>query len=197
MNEEFKSNNPPGEPIAPQNTSNIAPGDKSKSPGIMNPGNPLRETGKSDWKMPEPVFRVSKGYCPLKSAGSESNHPPAQKHGLSAPGAFPAAASEENLPDITLHNVSFADIKAAATEKEKKPPAEKKSAPVAEKTSTEIIKPVSAEVRNQPVSGSVNKTQTKAAYIILGVLGILGVLFITAAVIAVAYFWFFFRNVVE
>ena len=180
-----------------QRTSNAAPNDRnSENREMTNSRTTPKETGKGDWKMPEPVFRVSDGYCPLTPSTSTQSaeavdlpkQPPeriAEKLSNSnAP--TDSTDSEENLPDITLMNMSLSDLKAPASDEDKD-----------SAINTQQPSPTSEQIAAESAKSetpSENRSKTKAVYVFFAVLGILAMIFLTAAILIIAYFWFFYRT---
>lgn len=156
---------------------------------MTNSHNQPKETEKSGWKMPEPVFRVSDGYCPLKSDQSEENDSSSQAQSergdRKTSNMNSAQGSEENLPDITLINMNPSDLKAPSAVKSLEPPI------AAQKQSNASVQTISVS----PVSEtpSENKSKNKTVYIFFAVLGFLVMLILAASLLAIAYLWFFYR----
>lgn len=149
---------------------------------MTNSHNQQKESGKTGWKMPEPVFRVSDGYCPLKTDQSASALSKKQQN-TDSKSTNQQSQSEENLPDITLFNVSLSDLKSA--ESEDSPLAAQKL-----KDASEQISAANAKSETRPE----NKSRNKIIYVLLTLLGIFVMLLLAAAIVGVAYFWFYYRT---
>ncbi|HEX8287936.1 MAG TPA: hypothetical protein VF556_08075 [Pyrinomonadaceae bacterium] len=179
MNENYNSKNPSLDaPSVNQKTSYFASGDgKSESLGMTNSQNQQKEPGKTGWQMPEPVFRVSDGYCPLKSDRSASASSKKQQNTDSKTAN---QSAEENLPDITLFNVDLSELKSAESENSSLQVQGASEQPSAANAKSEIL----AE----------NKSKNKIIYVVLTLVGIFVMLFLAAAIVGVAYFWFYYRT---
>ena len=152
---------------------------------MTNSHNQQKESGKTGWQMPEPVFRVSDGYCPLKSDQSASISSKKQQN-TDSKTTNQSSQTEENLPDITLINVNLSELKSA--EDKNSPLAAQKPAGTSEQISAANDK---SEIRAE------NKSKNKIVYVVLTLLGIFVMVLLAAAITGVAYFWYYYRNIVE
>ena len=114
MDEKFNlKDQPADESAAPQN---LPPAGKSDDWGMTNPLTyPIKEIEKDGWKMPEPVFRISDGRAPDKKSNKSAGFPASPKK-QSEPtdeklANLYAPPTPDEVPDITLHNMSLADLK--------------------------------------------------------------------------------------
>lgn len=187
MNENYDSKNPSPE-VQPINriTSYFASGDgKSESSGMTNSHNQQKESGNTGWKMPEPVFRVSDGYCPLQPSQSAQAAPEKQQTNEKISNSNQSSLSEKNLPDITLFNVDLSDLKSADGEDQNLPHG-------AQKPTTATEQAVAANASSESLPE--NKSKNKTVFVVLTILGVFTMLFLAAAIIGVAYFWFYYRT---
>ncbi len=152
--------------------------------GMTNPlKNPIKETERDGWKMPEPIFRVTEGYCPLTSEKAAIYTPPIKQP---APvdeklSNLYAPPSREDMPDITMHNMSLSDLRASI-------PAEKTDAPV--EAQPDIFEEFSAEdVDSEATATDVAESAKKG--FIFTVFGITAMLLFAAAFLALVYVLFF------
>ena len=181
MNEKFNQENQSlDELAAPQN---IPPTDDW---GMTNPlKNPIKETERDGWKMPEPSFRVSEGYCPLKSDKAEIYTPPIKQP---APideklSNLYAPPSREDVPDITMHNMSLSDLKASI-------PAEKIAPDAPVEAQPDIFEEFSAEDVDSEATANDDAESAKKGFIFT-VFGITAMLVFAAAFLALVYVLFF------
>lgn len=183
MNEKFNQENQSlDERSAPQN---IPP---SEDWGMTNPlKNPIRETERDGWKMPEPSFRATEGYCPIK---------PDEGGVFSAPAKQPAPADEklsnlyappsrEDIPDITMHNLSLSDLRASIPAEQNAPPPD-----VAIEAQPDISEDFDAEDIGSETAAD-DKEQSAKKGFIFTVFGITAMLIFAAAFLVLVYVLFF------
>lgn len=180
MNEKFNEENQSLDELsAPQN---IPPPDDW---GMTNPlKNPIKEVERDGWKMPEPIFRVTEGYCPLTSEKAAIHTPPIKQP---APvdeklSNLYAPPSREDMPDITMHNMSLSDLRASI-------PAETFAPNVAIEAQPDIFEELSAE--NVDSETTDDTADSKKKSFIFTVFGITAMLLFAAAFLALVYFLFF------
>lgn len=181
MNEKFNQENQSlDEQSAPQN---IPPTDDW---GMTNPlKNPIKEIERDGWKMPEPSFRVSEGYCPLKSDKAETYAPSVKQP---APvdeklSNLYAPPSREDMPDITMHNMSLSDLMASI-------PAEKTAPDAAIEAQPDIFEDFSTGDVDSEATADDDAESVKKGFIFT-VFGITAMLVFAAAFLALVYVLFF------
>lgn len=201
MNEKF---NPKNSPIDDWTVSPVAPppAEQAANWGMTNPlKSPFTEAPKDGWKMPEPTFRISDGYCPLKAQDTKNIEAPPTDTASVETGATdeklaslyaPPAEHEGVSPDMTMHNISLADLKAEI------PPApEQKAASSAQVPVVAQPQPdVSDQFRLEEIEPKVEtetKAKSRSAQTIYAVLGILLMTFFAAAFLALVYYLFFYQ----
>jgi hypothetical protein len=192
MNEKFDLKNPaPDDPSVSQANSNAATGDgKSEDWGMTNPLSPQPEQfGKDGWKMPEPVFRKTAGYSPLKSGQSESvstsSKKPPEPTDEKLSNLYAPPAPEADLPDLTLHNINLSDLKASM---EKEAIAHNQSIEPPPQISENLSAPESA-----PPIAVQEKTKSPTRRLIFAALGILAMVIFAAAFLGLVYYLYIFR----
>ena len=196
MNEKFDLKNPaPDDPSVSQANSNAATGDgKSEDWGMTNPLSPKPEQfGKDGWKMPEPVFRVSDGHSPLNKSNKSVAFPASPKKqpeptdeklaNLYAP------PTSEEIPDITLHNMSLADLKFEIPPKES-------AYGVAIEPQPHISEQFDAE-EIEPAIPAEKKTRSETTRLIFAILGVLAMILFAVGFLALVYRLFFYEAGVE
>lgn len=184
MNEKFTSENRSlDEPTVPQN---LPPTDQTDDWGMTNPlKNPIKEVERDGFKMPEPTFRISDGYCPLKTNKAET---------FASPKKQPAPVDEklsnlyapptpEQIPDITMHNMSLSDLRASL-------PADDFAAFTAIEPQPHISEQLTAEEINPEATGEKPSESIRKSFIFT-VFGILAMLLFAAAFLALVYVLFF------
>lgn len=203
MNEKF---NPKNSPIDDWTVSPVAPppplpNEPTADWGMTNPlKSPFTETPKDGWKMPEPTFRISDGYCPLKSENEQNSVPLNGESADIAPAAtdeklanlYAPPAHERISADMTMHNISLSDLKVEVPGE----PSPKGVAPA----SSAVIAPPQPDVSDQftleeiePKVEVETKEKSRSARIIYAVLGIVLMSFFAAAFLALVYYLFFYN----
>jgi len=172
MNEEFNSKNP-------------TPGDgKSEDWGMTNPLSPSsEEISKSGWKMPEPVFRKSDGYCPLKSGQPASvltsSKKPPEPIDEKLSNLYAPPAPEADLPDLTMHNINLSDLKASLENESIAPKREIEPPPISEQLSVPEVEP--------PIAAQ-KKTRSRTKRLIFATLGVLAMIIFATAFLGLVYY---------
>lgn len=212
MNEEFTARQAPVDemtiPTTDLNPSPVAP--QTEDWGMTNPlKSPSggMKNGSDGWKMPEPVFRVSDGFCPLKSGGksksdgnaAESFAAPKQSApkqpaptdeslaNLYAPPEKDAPEIDENLAQRTMHSLSLSDLNLPLPEIA--PAAPKVDAAPQPNISQEyVIKPPQATTAPAPA-----KQRSETMRLFFAALGVLAMLSFAAGFLALVYFLFFYK----
>ena len=192
MDEKFNLKDQPGDDsAAPQN---LPPSAKSDDWGMTNPlKHPIKETEKDGWKMPEPVFRVSDGHSPVNKSNKSVAFPASPKKqpeptdeklaNLYAP------PTSEEIPDITLHNMSLADLKFEL------PPKESASG-VAIEPQPHISEQFDAE-EIEPAIPAEKKPRSETTRLIFAILGVLAMILFAVGFLALVYRLFFYEAGVE
>ncbi|MBA2736584.1 MAG: hypothetical protein H0U50_07305 [Pyrinomonadaceae bacterium] len=183
MNENFKPENQSlDERAEPQN---LPPTGQTDDWGMTNPlKNPIKETERDGWKMPEPTFRISDGYCPLKSDKAAIFTPPKKRpepvdeklSNLYAP------PTREEMPDITMHNMSLSDLRASI-------PAETFAPNVSIEAQPDIFEELSAEDIDSEATAKKDSESGRTGFIFT-VFGVLAMLLFAAAFLALVYVLF-------
>ncbi len=182
MNEKFNQENQSlDEQSAPPN---IPPPDDW---GMTNPlKNPIKEVDRDGWKMPEPIFRATEGYCPVTSekaavfTAPKTQPAPAADEKLSNLYAPP---SNEGMPDLTMHNISLADLKVSI-------PPETPSPDAAIEPQPDISEEFGAEDADAKTGVDDEAASVKKRFIFT-VFGITAMLVFAAAFLALVYVLFF------
>lgn len=193
MNEKFDLKNPaPDDPSVSQANSNAATGDgKSEDWGMTNPLSPKPEQfGKDGWKMPEPVFRKTAGYSPLKSGQSESVSTSSKKppEPTDEKLSHLYAPPEADLPDLTLHNINLSDLKASLEKEQKEAIAPNQAIEPPPQIAEKLSAPESA-----PPIAVQEKTKSPTRRLIFAALGILAMIIFAAAFLGLVYYLYIFR----
>jgi hypothetical protein len=202
MNEEFTARPAPVEeltmPTTDLNPSPVAP--QTEDWGMTNPlvKPPDGMNNCDGWKMPEPVFRVSDGFCPIKSDGKAKSD--------GKPSKISTAQNQSQLPDEslanlyaplekeedidlsqhTMHNLSLSDLKVEIPE----------LAPAAPKTAAAPQPNISQEFVVKPTTNkapSEKKQRSETARLFFAALGILAMLSFAAGFLGLVYFLFFYK----
>jgi hypothetical protein len=200
MNEEFTAKQSPVEeltmPTTDLNPSPVAP--QTEDWGMTNPLKKPSDGMKNDgWRMPEPVFRVSDGFCPLKSDGKiksggkspESLTAPKQPADESLANLYapPEKETEADFSQHTMHNLSLSDLNLPVPE----------LAPAAPKTVAAPQPNISEEfvVKPKPTEMPIEKKQhSETARLFFVALGVLVMLSFAAGFLALVYFLFFYKS---
>lgn len=207
MNEEFTAKQAPVEeltmPTADLNPSPIAA--QAEDWGMTNPlGRPpngLKSDG-DGWRMPEPVFRVSDGFCPLKpdgkapSDGRAAQSAAAKKSRTTADEplanlyAPPVNDAENDVSQHTMHNLSLSDLSDSPDLKTPVP----KLTPIA----PQIAAPqpnISEEftIKQTPEKPPEKKPRSETKRLFFAALGVLAMLSFAAGFLALVYFLFFYK----
>jgi hypothetical protein len=195
MSDELNQKNPPIDDWSlPPTDVNVPPVENSEDWVMTSPlKSQITETPKDGWKMPDPVFRMSDGYCPVKSdqnAGAQANFKKAPVDETLA-NLYAPPTPTEDLPDMTMHNISLADLKAEI-EAEKAGKSKK-----AEKPAKPPIEPqpnISQEFNIQTVAteaAPAKKERSERARLILVIVGIAAMILFAVGFLALIYFLFF------
>lgn len=184
MNEKFNQENQSlDERTAPQN---LPP---PEDWGMTNPlKNPIKETQRDGWKMPEPSFRVTEGYCPIKPGESYKDAvftPPVKQ---SAPtdeklSNLYAPPTREEMPDITMHNLSLSDLQYSIPAEQTAP------ADAVIEAQPDISEDFDAEDLDSEASD--DKAESTKRGFIFTVFGITAMLLFAAAFLTLVYVLFF------
>lgn len=204
MNEEFTAKRSPVEelkmPTTDLNPSPVAA--QTEDWGMTNPlGTPPggMKNGGDGWRMPEPVFRVSDGFCPLKTDGKakpdgkapEFSAPPKQTPTPNEPLANlyapPENEAAEDVSQHTMHNLSLSDLSLPVPELA---PASTKTAAAPQPNISEefVVKPSAAPEISAP------KQQNETMRLFFVALGILAMLAFAVGFLALVYFLFFYKT---
>ena len=199
MNEEFTAKQATGEeltmPTADLNPSPVAA--QAEDWGMTNPlKKPSDEIKTDGWRMPEPIFRVSDGFCPLKPDGKAQS---GEKASLSSAAQKPRSIADEPLANLyappekeaeedvsqhTMHNLSLSDLNPPAPELA--PTAPQIAAPQPSISQEFIVKPPK---KNPPEK----KQRSETMRLVFAALGVLAMLSFAAGFLALVYFLFFYK----
>ena len=205
MNEEFTAKQATIEelsmPTADLNPSPVAA--QAEDWGMTNPlGKPPDGAVGDGWRMPEPVFRVSDGFCPLQPDGKSKageKEPPAfaarkprstADEPLTNLYAPPEKETENDVSQHTMHNLSLSDLselKASVAE----------LAPVSPQIAAAPQPDISQEftVKEPPPTEAPpeKKPRGEKARLFFAALGVLAMLSFAAGFLALVYFLFFYK----
>jgi hypothetical protein len=204
MNEEFTAKKAPVEeltiPTTDLNPSPVAA--QTEDWGMTNPlVKPLDGMKNGDgWKMPEPVFRVSDGFCPLdindngktKADGNppkSSAAPPKQSptdESLANLYAPPDKEEDVDLSQHTMHNLSLSDLNVEIPELATAVP-NSAAAPQPNISEEFIVKPVANEAPTE------KKQRSETMRLFFAALGVLAMLSFAAGFLALVYYLFFYK----
>lgn len=199
MNEEFSAKPTPVDELAmPTIDLNPSPvAAQTEDWGMTNPlkkpSNGMKIDG-DGWTMPDPVFRVSDGFCPLDSNGKTKSTEKTPKSSALPDQAVPAdepplanlyAPPEDDVSQQTMHNISLSDLKLPVSE----------LAPVTPKIIAAPQPNISQEYTVNPPQKTLPKKEPRSekARLFLAALGILAMLAFAAGFLALVYFLFFYK----
>ncbi|HEX8637386.1 MAG TPA: hypothetical protein VF692_04940 [Pyrinomonadaceae bacterium] len=211
MNEEFTAKQATIDeltmPTADLNPSPVAA--QAEDWGMTNPlGKPpngLKNDG-DGWRMPEPIFRVSDGFCPLKSGGKAQSseraaQPAAVKRSRTTSDeplanlyAPPEKEARDDVSQRTMHNLSLSDLSDLPDSLDLKTPAPE-IAPVASKIAAPQPN-ISEEFtvkQSPPQTPPEKKPRSETARLFFAALGVLAMLSFAAGFLALVYFLFFYK----
>ncbi len=207
MNEEFTAKKAPVEemtiPTTDLNPSPVAP--QTEDWGMTNPLKKPSDgiTNGDGWKMPEPVFRVSDGFCPVKSDGQPKSdgkkaesfaappsvappkQPPPADESLANLYAPPEREDDVDLSQHTMHNMSLSDLKVEIPE----------LAPAAPGIAAAPQPNISQEfvVKPPPEAPPEKKQRSESMRLVFAALGVLAMLAFAAGFLALVYYLFFYK----
>lgn len=209
MNEEFSAKQATIEqltmPTADLNPSPVAA--QAEDWGMTNPlVKPSNRTGGGGdgWRMPEPVFRVSDGFCPLEPDGkAKSNEkapvtfaspkqPTEPPPNLYAP---PEGETDEDVGQFTMHNLSLSDLPDSSDSSDLKTPIPD-LAPRAPHIAAAPQPNISQEFTVKqlpPEMPPEAKPRGETARLFFAAVGVLAMLSFAAGFLALVYFLFFYK----
>lgn len=203
MNEEFTAKQATVEeltmPTADLNPSPVAA--QAEDWGMTNPlGKPPNGMKSDGWRMPEPIFRVSDGFCPLKSDGKAQSGEQAARSSVAKKArqtadeplanlyAPPEKEAESDVSQHTMHNLSLSDLSDLKTSvPEIAPVAPKIAAPQPNISEEFTVK------QPPPKTSSEKKPRSETARLFFAALGVLAMLSFAAGFLALVYFLFFYK----
>ena len=206
MNEEFTAKQAPVEeltmPTADLNPSPVAV--QAEDWGMTNahgkPPGALKSDG-DGWRMPEPIFRVSDGFCPLQPDGKSKageKEPPsfaARKPRSTADEpltnlyAPPEKETETDVSQHTMHNLSLSDLSELKASVPELAPV---SPPIAAAPQPNISQEFIVK-EQQPQTAPEKKERGEKMRFFLAALGVSAMLAFAAGFLALVYFLFFYK----